>query len=485
LPDHEKASRFFGILVAIAVVDLWILPIRSSFWLDETATFWIIKDGVANLLQRSMDWAGQSPLYYLTAWLALVAGGRHEWVLRLPSLIALTIAAWLLYRLAERLLDQASARLAVLSFACSGAVAFAASDARPYALGLCLLIASAWLLVRWLDTGGARYAAGAMVLSVLTIYTHYLFGPVLVVLAFYAVWRALHEEKVRIWELAAVGIGTGVLLLPLVAQLRHFFQDRAVHSFSGTPDLSALFASIAPPVLAGSLTVGLLLAQLFRPEQDRGPAPRRDSVFLAAGWALGPPLLLFAISVLSPSKLFVPRYYISCIPGQCLLAGWLARSLAGEAGQRIVATVLVLSSIFCFGTAYHGDEDWSGAMRRIGSESSANLPVLVASGFVEATDPNALEDPKLRDVLFAPQQMYPLHGKLIRLPYRLDEESARYVERVLPALEQEDRFVLVVHRFQGLPFEPWLRGRLAPEGFRSESLGDFGSVAVFRFSRQR
>ena len=111
-------------------------------------------------------------MYYLTAWLALVAGGRNEWVLRLPSLIALMVGAWLLYRLAERLLDQASARLAVLAFACSGAVAFAASDARPYALGLCLLNASAWLLVRWLDTGGARYAAAAMVLSVLTIYAH-------------------------------------------------------------------------------------------------------------------------------------------------------------------------------------------------------------------------------------------------------------------------------------------------------------------------
>src|ERR1039458_2325802 len=133
MSDHEKTSRFYGILIAIVVVDLWILPIRSSFWLDETATFWVIKDGLANLLQRSMDWAGQSPLYYLTAWLALAAGGRHEWVLRLPSLIALTIAAW--------------------------------------------------LLVRWLDTGFARYAAG----------DHYLFGPVLVVIAFYAVWRALHE----------------------------------------------------------------------------------------------------------------------------------------------------------------------------------------------------------------------------------------------------------------------------------------------------
>jgi 4-amino-4-deoxy-L-arabinose transferase-like glycosyltransferase len=476
---------FFGILVAITVVDLWILPIQSSFWLDETATFWVIKDGLANLLQRSTDWAGQSPLYYLTAWGALVVGGRHEWVLRLPSLIALIIAAWLLYRLAERLFDQASARLTVLSFACSGAVAFAASDARPYALGLCLLIGSAWLLVRWLDTGFARYAVGAMVLSVLTIYAHYLFGPVLVVLTFYAVWRALHEGKVRIWELAAVGIGAGVLMLPLVVQLRHFFQDRAVHSFSGTPQLSQLLASIAPPVLAGSLTVGLLLAQLFHPEQDRGPAPRRDSVFVAAGWALVPPLLLFAISVLSLAKLFVPRYYISCIPGQCLLAGWLARSLVGGPGQRIVATVMVVSSVFCFGSTYHGDEDWSGAMRRIRSESSGNLPVLVASAFVEATDPKALEDPRLRDVLFAPQQMYPLRGKLIRLPYRLDEESAKYVERVLPALEKEDRFVLVVDRFRGLPFEPWLRGRLAAQGFQSESLGDFRSVAVFRFSRQR
>ena len=92
MSDPEKTNRFFGVLAAMAVVDLWILPIRSSFWLDETATFWVIKDGVANLLLRS-NWAGsQSPLYYLTVWPALVIGGRHEWVLRLPSLVALMIA---------------------------------------------------------------------------------------------------------------------------------------------------------------------------------------------------------------------------------------------------------------------------------------------------------------------------------------------------------------------------------------------------------
>ncbi|MBZ5622518.1 MAG: glycosyltransferase family 39 protein [Acidobacteriia bacterium] len=480
--DREKAGRFFGILLAIAVVDLWILPIRSSFWLDETATFWAIKDGVANLLHRTAEWSGQSPLYYLTAWLALVTGGRQEWVLRLPSLIAMIVAAWLLYKLAARLFDLESARLAVLSFACSWQVAFAASDARPYALGLCLLLGSAWLLVRWLDTGGARYAAGYLLLSVLTIYAHYLFGPIVMVLGVYAVSRALGEGKIKVWQLPAVWIAAGVLMLPLVSQLRHFYQGRAVHTFSGTPQFSDLFASIAPPVLAGSLAVGLLLARLISPEPDRGTAPGRDSVLLAAAWALAPPLLLFTISVLSPVKLFVPRYYTSSMPGLCMLAGWMARSIAGRAGQRIIATVMVVAAILNYGTTSHGNEDWSGAMRKIQSEDGGNMPVLIASSFVEATDPKALDDPRLREVLFAPQEMYPPGGTLIRLPYRLDAESAKYVERILPALDHQDRFVLVV-RFEGMTFEPWLRGRLASQGFRSEMLGNFGAVGVFRFSR--
>jgi mannosyltransferase len=480
--DPKKTGRFFGILLAIAVFDLWILPIRSSFWLDETGTFWVIKDGVGNLLHRSIDWAGQSPLYYLTAWLALAIGGQREWALRLPSLMALIIAAWLLYKLAARLFDPESARLTLLCFACSGPVAFAASDARPYALGLCLLNGSAWLLVRWLDTGAARYAAGSVLLLALTIYAHYLFGPVLAVLGIYALLRALSEKTIKVWAVPAVFIAAGVLMLPLVSQLRHFYQGRAVHSFSGAPQFSDLFSSIAPPALAGSLAVGLLLARLTSPEVGRGPAPRRDSVLLAAGWALMPPLILFAVSVLSPAKLFVPRYYISCTPGLCLLAGWMVRSFVAASGQRMVATVLVVAAILNFGTTQHGVEDWSGAMRKVRSEASSDMPVLVASGFIEAADPKALGDPRLRDVLFAPQEMYPPGGKLIRLPYRLDAESAKYIEGVLPEIERQNRFVLVT-RFEGLTFEPWLRGRLAPLGFRSEPLGHFGALGIFRFSR--
>ena len=484
--DALKNKRFFAMLLAVAVVELWAVPLRSSFWLDETATFWIIKDGLPKLLARSLNWAGQSPLYYLVDWVAFTVGGQHEWVLRLPSILALAVALWLFYKLAARLFDSAAAQFAVLAFACFEPVAFAASDARPYALALCLLIGSAWTLMEWLDTGRNRYAAGYVLLTALVIYAHCLFAPVLPVLGAYAISRASTEGKIRIWQLPAAWAASGILVLPLFAQLRHFYQSRGTHSFfTSSPGVSELLEALAPPVLVGSIALGLFLVWLIFPDRLQGRFDaRRESFLLAAGWALAPPLLLFAISVLSPTKLFVTRYYISCMPGLCLVAGWLVGSAVAGRGRSVVATFLAGLSILSFGMPNHGPEDWSGAMRKIRSEpGSANMPVLAASGFVEATDPKALDDPQLRDVLFAPQAMYPPSGPLIRLPYRIDAESEKYMERVLSAIRHEKRFALLVPH-ESLMFEPWFRGKLAPDGFRSERLGNFGLLGVYLFSRE-
>ena len=176
LPMDSRERVFYHLLTAWAVLTLWVLPIRSSFWLDETGTYWIIKEGLANLFARAMEWSGESPLYYLVAWLAHFVPGRTEVILRLPSLIAMIAATWLLYKLAARLFDVETAPLVVLVFACSEQVAFAAADARPYALALLLLIASTWMLVCWLDSGRLLHAAVYVSLTVLTIYAHPLFA---------------------------------------------------------------------------------------------------------------------------------------------------------------------------------------------------------------------------------------------------------------------------------------------------------------------
>lgn len=483
LTDRTAYPVFFILLFAIAVIYLWVLPIGSSLWLDETATFWVVKDGIANVLTRSFDWAGQSPLYYLTAWAAFVLGGPREWVLRLPSLLFALAAAWLLHRLAARLFDRSIAHLAVLVFVCSESVAFAAADARPYALGLCLLIASALALVEWLDTGRKRHAAGYILWSALAIYAHGFFGSTCLALAGYAAWKVWNEARIKLRELIAAWIAIGVLIMPLVLRLRHFYQARALHSFTRNPGFDDLFAGIAPSVLVGSIAIGVILARLIFSKTELGSAAPRRNLALAIAWALTPPLLMFAISWLSPAKVFVSRYYIACVPGLSLVAAWAVRSLLSASGCRIVAITIVTCAIVSFGTFHHGLEDWAGAMRKTRAVANGgNMPVLVASGFVEATDPKALSDPNLQEVLFAPQTIYPPGGTLVRLPYRLDDNSAEYVEHVLAGVKNQARFLLVV-RFQGVLFEPWLRGRLAAEGFHAESLGTFDNVGVFLYRR--
>jgi hypothetical protein len=172
------------------------------------------------------------------------------------------------------------------------------------------------------------------------------------------------------------------------------------------------------------------------------------------------------------------------MPGLCLVAGWLVASAVSGRGGSVVATLLAGVSIASSGMLNHGPEDWSGAMRKIHSEAgSATMPVLAVSGFVEATDPKSLDDPQLRDVLFAPQAMYPPSGPMIRLPYRIDAESEKYMEGVLSGIKHEKHFVLLVPH-ESMMFEPWIRGKLAPDGFRSERLGNFGLLGVYLFSRE-
>jgi hypothetical protein len=117
--------------------------------------------------------------------------------------------------------------------------------------------------------------------------------------------------------------------------------------------------------------------------------------------------------------------------------------------------------------------------------AAGDTPVLMASGFVEATDPETVSKPSMREVLFTPLALYPAGGRVIRLPHQLDEKSMLYLETVVAAdLRYRTRFVLVSRWDERITYNLWLRGRLASQGFRSESQGNFGVVGVFLFRRE-
>lgn len=141
-----------------------ILILPSHFWLDETATFWNTGGGLAQLVARCT----QFPLSILYGVLILALrslGARAEWAFRLPSVVAVAIAAYVLFRMARSLWGNTAAWLSLAMFVSLPGVSSAARSARPYGFGLLFVVLATWLLWKLLEkasfASALRYGATA------------------------------------------------------------------------------------------------------------------------------------------------------------------------------------------------------------------------------------------------------------------------------------------------------------------------------------
>src|SRR5437588_11304988 len=94
-PARAMDSSAFSYICLAAALLFSAARITSSYWLDETTTFWVVKDGLLEVVSRSWQWSGQSALYYLTAWTGLRAAPYIglEATMRAPSLLSMVLAA--------------------------------------------------------------------------------------------------------------------------------------------------------------------------------------------------------------------------------------------------------------------------------------------------------------------------------------------------------------------------------------------------------
>src|SRR5579883_586989 len=150
---RTRRSYLLSALLGLCLIRLWLMPLASSFWVDETATAFVVTHGASH---PSFAAAPQVPLsiYYVLPRVSSRWFGASEAAYRLPSLLAMCLALLLIARLAARLVHPDAAWFA--AFACLALKGFdyQAADARPYALVTCVACASVWLLVWWLDRGG-------------------------------------------------------------------------------------------------------------------------------------------------------------------------------------------------------------------------------------------------------------------------------------------------------------------------------------------
>ena len=485
----------FGCLLGLAISLHWLPWLTESLWLDETVSYWIVSASFGEALSRASEFQ-HSTLYFALMWAVVHAtpgvelAGMPEWAFRLPSLVCVGLASALVLRIGAALFDREAGWIAATVFALASAVASGASDARPYGLGLLLVTAALCLTLRWLgERGRVRDGAGAVALGCAALYTQPLLGLVLGVQAAAALASWMTGGRIpgawlgfgRQLALRELALAGGIVALALAAY--------APTVGALLADAGALSWAPEPPPWMGLqiLVVPLALFAAIRwaPRIQRAdlvpdwPALHVGLPLLLA-WSVLPPLVLYAVSVTTPSHILLPHYASSAAPATALLLAGFIRSLPGPALRLAITAALLGGSLLTTTPRELEFADWrAGAADLRTLAITDTTPVLFHSGLIEASQIAWLTDARRSAYLLAPSLPYlvdreKISGRLVPLPYDLSTRAqaaylARLVDRDLAKME---RFV-VTGRFPAL-----FRDAIARRA-RSFSVRSAGSALVF------
>ena len=474
---ENRIPWYIWAALALVVARLWIQPMFSSFWLDETGTALLVKGTFAEMLQRSTRWVGQPTFYMALVWPFSQLPGPREVILRFPSLIGMAIAAVFVYRIGRKLLNVESGANACLIFA--ALASYYASDARPYALGLMTASGAILFLIRWTQEGRWMDALAYSIFASLTVYFHFLFSVIFLAHAAYLVSRRAQ----RIQMAAGVAI-IAALLAPLAPALLRVLAAQSGLTFISKPRLASIVLDSFPDSFYAFVVVGLLVVAIL-PMEARFSRPRiAPEVWLLLAWATVPVVALYLASYRTP--VLLPRYFSIALPGLALSTAWVIGNIQPATARRLIVLSIVVGAILDKGGSLtkfrHSNQDWRGAMAAVRTitENDPGMVVLARSWFIESASPETFADPTQAQFLLAPQSAYPAPGIPIPLPIYADGRALDRLESIVSSGVLENRFILVSSNDDNR-YQMWLRGRLG-SSFSGVSLGRFGTVSVELFT---
>jgi mannosyltransferase len=333
---HRQIAWNRVLFLACATIFGAVLRIRHlgarSLWMDESATAAI----------TSLDWSSFWKLIFsremnMSAYYLLLRAfpflHRSEILLRLPSVLfgcGLIGAVWLLSKHVFEESRQLVRAASVLLVAVNGFLIAYSQEARGYAMAVCLLVASTWVLALLIKTG--RHRVTWSVLALAALYTHF-YAVLWIAPQVWAIWTTHRKLGWKFFRRIVVVAAVG--LLPLIV----FVCRTRGGQLDWVPKLTlrylldvfvqiAGYSSIALALLVLGSTLGCIA--LWR----SGDVLSRTIVLEA----ILPILVLLVFSPIHP--LFVPRFLIFAIPFLTLTA------MVGFGGLRMDYGVLAFAGLF-------------------------------------------------------------------------------------------------------------------------------------------
>jgi hypothetical protein len=476
------------VLLLVVIAQL-IVQLKSNFWLDETLTYWTTSAGLSGIVERCTAWPNSilyNTMFYGLRWF----GASAPWIFRMPSVAAVALSVVLLFRMVKRLFGVDVAWIAVAAFVSLQPVQFAACDARPYGLGLLMTLVSTHLLLRLMDRPGYRVASSYGVATAIVLYFHLLFIVSLLFHVVYGMYLHRRGAKPKFLHIAVAAGSFAITSSPLVHQYLSAGTAAASHSFADRPHPNLLLEMYFPTFPAAALLVMFITAAVLttRLRWTWESGTRAYRVF-AVFWAITGPVILYALSSISPAQVFIPRYLLPYSGGlaisYALVAGSFERSLVSKAFVWTLAVLLALSLRHPSAIRHTANlGDWGAAIALVNRETSADdAPILMRSQFQESNFV-ALR-PVDDNPAFCQLSYYRTRARVIPLAARFGPEGRATIDNLL------DSDGLLAYRFlfvsyNGPPGSPdpflyYIEGRLGP-GWRKRELGSFDAIEVTEFS---
>lgn len=319
-----------------------------SLWRDEAATLSAVRRTPGELWSMLQNIDAVHGLYYFLLWPIVQSFGDSEIAVRLPSAVAMAVAAFGVTVLGGRLLSHRAGTLAGLVFAVTPTVSRYGQEARSTALVVALATFATLLLVLAVERGTARwYAAYALLLastiaaglmSVLLVPAH------LVHILLSAGPGRNRKARVRAWAwsaaIALVAVSPFAVLAWRQRSAVQWIQETDTGQVVGV--MSTLFGGGYVFVLLPLAVIGAVGAlgggRFARAEREAEESPEgtqaRAFRFLLA-WLLLPATLLLLVSLVQPMFLF--RYLACSFPAVALISGAVLANMGNK--TRIAAAV--------------------------------------------------------------------------------------------------------------------------------------------------
>lgn len=477
------------VILALCIVRLWIMPLSSSFWVDEMASVFVVHHGASDVSLRIAPQVADS-LYYRLPSAAERMFGSSEVSFRMTSVAAMLFALVAISRIASSLIHPRAGWLAAFGCMAVRDFNFQAADARPYALGTLVLSCGILALIQWLDSGRTRDALLFAVVAAALWWTQLVFWPFYAVFMLYGVFRVRREVvDVSGLQIACVAAMVFAGSLPVALRAMSLLQGAAGHVIAPQPSMADLSSQLKLGMLTGAFTLFAFLNHWLRWAPEAGTVDRSSMVLVLAWWLVDP-LTLFLFSKATATSLFVGRYMVLAIPGAALVVCAMVRILI-PARLWEPAAACVGCAVLLFGGHWnriwpqHRDSDWRTASQKLSAWSASDeIPVICPSPFVEARSPVWRPDYPTASFLYAHLSVYPITGRVYPFPFEWSQDAAAFAHRLTTGtLLQAGRFAIYGGDRNVRFWSDWFAAQPEFTTWNKKALGRFGDVEVVVFSK--